>query len=151
LKLPPPGCQPDLGICSWRCIDWPTRLADTIVGNVADKAERTNAGTALQMNQSVTDIARFRLLDLRTGRVQTFGPAGQPSGIAKTPAGGLVKVGKLGLDGDEQADKLHHGGIDKAVVGKLAGKSGESAEHRLISAQTSIRSATLADLEIPLC
>jgi len=142
-----------LDICFWGCIDWPTRLADTVVGNIADKAERTNAGTALQMNQSVTDIARFRLLDLRTGRVrvQTFGPAGQPSGIAKTPAGSLVKVGKLGLDGDEQADRLHHGGIDKAVDGKLAGKSGESAEHRLISAQTSIRSVTLANLEIPLC
>ncbi len=63
----------------------------------------------------MTEIASFRLLSLRIGRVQTFGPAGQMSGIAKKPVSGPIKVGKLGLDGDEQADKLHHGGIDKAL------------------------------------
>jgi MOSC domain-containing protein YiiM len=35
--------------------------------------------------------------------------------IAKTPAAGAVAVGRLGLDGDEQADLSVHGGIAKAV------------------------------------
>jgi MOSC domain-containing protein YiiM len=63
----------------------------------------------------VTEIASFRLLGLRIGRVQTFGPAGQMSGIAKTLVSGPIELGKQGLVGDEQADKLHHGGIDKAL------------------------------------
>jgi len=59
--------------------------------------------------------ATARLLSLRIGRVQAFGPAGQPSAIGKRPVSGRVAVSKLGLAGDEQADALHHGGIDKAL------------------------------------
>jgi len=55
------------------------------------------------------------LLSLRIGRVQAFGPAGQPSAIGKQAVNDRVVVSKLGLAGDEQADRLHHGGIDKAL------------------------------------
>ena len=37
------------------------------------------------------------------------------SGIRKHSVEGLVQVGMLGIDGDEQADLTVHGGIDKAV------------------------------------
>ena len=56
-----------------------------------------------------------RLLSLRVGRVQPFGPIGQPSAIGKQPVSGRIEVRKLGLAGDEQADSRHHGGIDKAL------------------------------------
>lgn len=38
------------------------------------------------------------------------------SGIAKQTVGGVVAVTKLGLAGDGQADRTHHGGVDKAVL-----------------------------------
>ena len=37
------------------------------------------------------------------------------SGIYKEPVSGPVKVGRLNLEGDHQADLAVHGGIDKAV------------------------------------
>jgi len=37
------------------------------------------------------------------------------SAIAKAPAAGPVTMGPLGFSGDEQADLVHHGGVDKAV------------------------------------
>ena len=37
------------------------------------------------------------------------------SAIAKAPVPGQVPVGRMGLDGDEQADPSVHGGLDKAV------------------------------------
>jgi MOSC domain-containing protein YiiM len=56
-----------------------------------------------------------RLLSLRIGKIETFGPAGQPSAIGKHTVGSRITVSKLGLAGDEQADRQHHGGIDKAL------------------------------------
>lgn len=38
------------------------------------------------------------------------------SGIRKAPATGPVLVTASGLDGDEQADLIHHGGNDKAIL-----------------------------------
>lgn len=38
-----------------------------------------------------------------------------PTGIHKTPRSGPVAVGRLGLEGDAQADRRLHGGPDKAV------------------------------------
>lgn len=38
------------------------------------------------------------------------------SAIGKTPVNEAVSVGPLGLTGDEQADRVHHGGPDKAVL-----------------------------------
>lgn len=39
----------------------------------------------------------------------------EASAIAKQPATGSVAVTMLGLEGDEQADPVHHGGVDMAV------------------------------------
>lgn len=49
------------------------------------------------------------------GRVTPFGAQGEPSGIAKQPVDNVIAVGMLGLQGDEQADLVHHGGTDKAI------------------------------------
>jgi MOSC domain-containing protein YiiM len=40
---------------------------------------------------------------------------GEGSAIAKAPRQGPVRIGWLGLEGDEQADRVHHGGRDKAL------------------------------------
>lgn len=37
------------------------------------------------------------------------------SGIAKQSAAGRVRLGLLGFEGDAQADRRHHGGVDKAI------------------------------------
>lgn len=55
------------------------------------------------------------LLSLRTGRIAAFGPAGEPSAIAKLPVAGRLPVGPDGLAGDQQADREHHGSHDKAL------------------------------------
>lgn len=39
----------------------------------------------------------------------------EASAIRKQPVNGPVAVNPLGLAGDEQADKVHHGGVDMAV------------------------------------
>lgn len=50
-----------------------------------------------------------------TGLIAPFGPEDEPSGYRKTIRPGKVTVTALGLAGDQQADLVHHGGIDKAV------------------------------------
>ncbi len=42
-------------------------------------------------------------------------PGGKRSAIGKHPVEGPVRIGKLGLDGDTQVDKRHHGGPEMAV------------------------------------
>lgn len=49
------------------------------------------------------------------GPCAPLGPQGVPSGIAKTPRLGPIRVGPEGLEGDAQADRRHHGGPEKAV------------------------------------
>lgn len=49
-----------------------------------------------------------------SGRIVPFGQ-GEDSAIAKAPLTGRVLVTKLGVYGDEQADRVHHGGPDKAL------------------------------------
>jgi len=61
-----------------------------------------------------------RLASVQTGRVAPLGPQGVPSGFVKLPRAGEVRVGKLGLEGDEQADLTVHGGPEKAVYGYAA-------------------------------
>lgn len=39
----------------------------------------------------------------------------EKSAFAKRPVTGKVVISSLGMDGDEQADRVHHGGVDKAV------------------------------------
>lgn len=55
------------------------------------------------------------LLTLRAGRSVPYGPEGQPSAIVKLPVLGRAVVGPEGLNVDEQADRVHHGGPDKAL------------------------------------
>jgi MOSC domain-containing protein YiiM len=60
-------------------------------------------------------MTTFRIREVRVGRPQRFGPQGQLSAIDKAPVSGPIAVTASGLVGDEQADRRHHGGPDKAV------------------------------------
>jgi MOSC domain-containing protein YiiM len=57
----------------------------------------------------------FTIVELRAGRTVPLGDKGQVSAIDKKSTPGLVHVGPEGLEGDEQADRRHHGGRDKAL------------------------------------
>lgn len=49
------------------------------------------------------------------GQVRPLGPKAVPSGIDKHATATPVRVGTLGLAGDEQGDPRHHGGPEKAI------------------------------------
>ncbi len=49
------------------------------------------------------------------GRPQPYGPDGEPSAYYRRQVDGRVVVGPLGIEGDQPADPVHHGGIDKAL------------------------------------
>lgn len=51
---------------------------------------------------------------LLAGRIVPFAQ-GEGSAIAKSPLTGKVRITFLGLQDDEQADRVHHGGRDKAL------------------------------------
>lgn len=57
--------------------------------------------------------AGFTLAEVRVGRARPYGPG--TSAIDKAPVSGPVMAGPEGLAGDEQADRHHHGGPDKAL------------------------------------
>ncbi len=59
----------------------------------------------------------MRLLSVNTGSVRPLRVGGRNivSAIGKAPVTGPVPLGRLGLQGDEQADLSVHGGLDKAV------------------------------------
>lgn len=52
---------------------------------------------------------------LRIGRALPFGPNGEPSAIGKHPIARPLALSADGFEGDEQGDRRHHGGPDKAV------------------------------------
>ena len=59
----------------------------------------------------------MRLLSLHIGQIADL-PHGKvvvPSAIVKYPVEGPIMLGKEGLEGDQQADRINHGGPDKAV------------------------------------
>ena len=60
-------------------------------------------------------MTAFRVPEVRLGRVRPLGPKGVPSGIDKRPVPGPVMARATGLEGDEQGDRRHHGGPDKAI------------------------------------
>jgi len=60
-------------------------------------------------------MAGFDILELRIGRPKPLGAAGALSAIDKHKVDGALVAGPLGLDGDAQADRKHHGGPDKAI------------------------------------
>lgn len=65
-----------------------------------------------------------RLLSVQVGVPRRLGVEGAEnpmdrtwtSGIFKEPVSGPVRLGQTNLDGDGQADLVHHGGADKAVL-----------------------------------
>lgn len=64
----------------------------------------------------IAETAGLISINVGRARVSTFKGKEAVSGIFKNPvAGGEAAVGHLGLEGDEQADTVNHGGPDKAV------------------------------------
>jgi MOSC domain-containing protein YiiM len=65
-----------------------------------------------------------RIEKIRVGRIKSYGSQHQgqaqcrawSSAIDKREVTGPVRLGRLGFEGDEQADRAHHGGLDKAVL-----------------------------------
>lgn len=65
-----------------------------------------------------TLYAVMKLISVNVGLPREIaGMRGEPvlTGIFKSPAKGRVRAGRLGLEGDAQADLRHHGGEDKAI------------------------------------
>jgi MOSC domain-containing protein YiiM len=60
------------------------------------------------------------VLSVQVGQVASLGPDGVASGFVKRSVSGPVRVGRLNLDGDAQADLRVHGGPDKAVYAYAA-------------------------------
>jgi MOSC domain-containing protein YiiM len=58
-----------------------------------------------------------RIASIHVGKVAPLGPDGVPSAFVKISVNQPVRVTRLGLEGDEQADLSVHGGIEKAVYG----------------------------------
>ncbi|KAH2772636.1 hypothetical protein KXV54_009353, partial [Aspergillus fumigatus] len=90
---------------------WSTLFIKTLV-RVHHKACGSAAARAnpLAMSQFSTPV-----LAVMIGHAVRFRDADEHSAIAKQPVTGPVRVGFLGLEGDEQADRKHHGGPDKAI------------------------------------
>lgn len=55
------------------------------------------------------------ILAVLLGQVRPFRDDDEPSAIGKLPVAHAVAIEPMGLAGDEQADRVHHGGIDKAI------------------------------------
>jgi MOSC domain-containing protein YiiM len=68
------------------------------------------------------------VLSVQTGRAAPLGPERVQSGFVKTARTGVVAVTLLGLDGDQQADLVAHGGPEKAVYGYAASRYPRWAE-----------------------
>ena len=60
-------------------------------------------------------MTQTRIDSVQTGKVVRFRADEEPSAIAKHAVDGPVAVTPTGLAGDEQADLVHHGGLEKAV------------------------------------
>ena len=66
---------------------------------------------------SAARVVAARVISVNRGKEASLLIDGKPgrTGIDKQPAAGPIAIGKLGLDGDECADKENHGGVDQAV------------------------------------
>ncbi len=81
------------------------------------------------------------LLSIQTGRPTTYVHPTAADGngrewttaFFKTPVANTVRVGLLGLDGDQQADRENHGGPDKAVLAYSAEHYGYWQAHLSLS------------------
>ena len=87
----------------------------------------------------------LRLLSVNVGGCQRLraGERSVLSASGKHAVAGAVRVGRLGLDGDEQADLSVHGGLDKAVYAYPA------AHYAFWQAQRRERGVSLFDEELP--
>jgi MOSC domain-containing protein YiiM len=56
------------------------------------------------------------LIEVRVGKVRRLGNTEIMSGIDKQVCHGAVRITTLGVEGDEQGEKVIHGGPDKAVL-----------------------------------
>jgi MOSC domain-containing protein YiiM len=65
----------------------------------------------------VTSRTPVVLHSVQTGRIKPLGIQQVPSGFIKEKRLDRVVIGPLGLDGDQQADLISHGGLEKAVYG----------------------------------
>jgi MOSC domain-containing protein YiiM len=57
----------------------------------------------------------YPVLAILAGPIAPFRGPDEPSAIAKQPVSGRVRIGFEGIEGDQQADRKHHGGPDKAL------------------------------------
>jgi MOSC domain-containing protein YiiM len=71
------------------------------------------AGTEFQVP---TPVAVAALVEIRTGTVKPMGRRSLKSAMHKDIRAGRIRVETLGLEGDEQADRKFHGGLEKAVL-----------------------------------
>ncbi len=71
---------------------------------------RSRAGVA----KGIADMQN-KVDEVFVGKVRLLSIDGERSGIVKTPAAGPLMLTPTGLEGDEQADLRHHGGVDKAL------------------------------------
>jgi MOSC domain-containing protein YiiM len=55
------------------------------------------------------------IVSVQIGGIAPLGPGAVPSGFVKHPVHGPVMADRLGLAGDQQADRRVHGGPDKAI------------------------------------
>jgi MOSC domain-containing protein YiiM len=71
----------------------------------------------LKASYTVRNMTSPRVISVNVGTEADMAVGGKPArtAIDKRPAAGPVRVGKLGLDGDEVADKENHGGEEQAV------------------------------------
>ena len=72
-------------------------------------------------------MTRILVTSVQAGRIAPLGPEGVPSAFVKENVPGPIRVGPLGLDVDEQADRRVHGGPDKAVYAYAASRYPEWA------------------------
>ena len=70
--------------------------------------------------ESADNAGGSRVLSVQVGKAAPLGPEGVPSGFVKRAVDGPVHVHGLGLEGDQQADLVAHGGLDKAIYGYAA-------------------------------
>ncbi len=97
------------------------------------------------------------ILSVLAGKAAPFRGPGETSAIAKRPVSGEIAVGPLGIAGDEQGDRVHHGGIDKAIMHYAADHypfwRGEIGDHPLLNSAGAFGEniATLGLVESEVC
>ncbi|KAF2666019.1 PK beta-barrel-protein domain-containing protein-like protein [Microthyrium microscopicum] len=74
----------------------------------SDQSSETSKSSTLSIHHGT-------LREIRTGRIKPAFNLPNPTAIFKTPVSGPIKVGPLGLQGDQQSFK-DHGGIEKALL-----------------------------------